>query len=278
MDTILPIAGEALRTLWRDKRLWFFGFFVAAGAGGGGVQLQTPAHGAQLAGVSALLVAALVAGGVVGLVALALHVVSEGALIRQVFEGRAGARPTMADGWRAGLGSAWRVLGVKLLVVLLSALAVGVGAVPVALGVAKLLPTWLGVALGVPLIVVAIPIIITLYLVHEVALRMVVLEGRGVLDALRGGRDFLRGRLAYVLSLVVVDGVVGAASGVVVLPFVMLALPVGVAVYAAFGLVPAVVTAAALLAPVAMALVGARGAFRSTLWTLSFLEERPSLG
>lgn len=278
MNSIKPIALEALRTLWRDKRLWFFGFFVAAGAGGGGAQLDLPAHGGPLQGVSALLVGALVGGSLLGLLGLALHVVSEGALIRSVFAGRGGERPPMADGWRAGLASAWRVLGVKAVVAFLCALAVGVAAVPIALGATHVVPLWLGVSLGLPLLLVAAPFAITLYLVHEVALRLVVLENRGVLDALRGGRDFLRGRLAYVLSIVVVDGVAQAASGLVALPFALPALALGYGLHAAFGLVPALVTVGVLMLPIATLIVGARGTFRSTLWTLGFLDERPSLG
>ncbi len=278
MTSIRTLALETLRSLWRDKRLWFFGFFVAAGAGGGGLQLDLPGHGVPVQGMSALLVGALVGGGALGVLALGLHVVSEGALIRSVFEGRAGARPAMRDGWRAGFSSAWRVLGVKALVVLVSALAIGVGAAPVALGAMKVLPMWLGLAVGMPLLIVAVPVVLSLYLVHEVALRMVVLEGCGVLGAMRGGREFLRGRLSYLLSLMVVDGVAQAASGLIALPLVLPAFALGFALYAAFGVVPAVIAVAVLMVPVATVLVGARGTFRSTLWTLGFLEERPTLG
>ncbi len=48
---------------------------------------------------------------------------------------------------------------------------------------------------------------------------------------------------------------------------------VGFGVYLAAGLVPALVVGAALLIPFAIAIAGARGVYRSSLWTLGWLEE-----
>lgn len=273
MNQVLPIARDAARTLWRHKRLWVFGFFVAAGAGGG-AHVDLPAGGASL--LAGPVVGLLVAGAIAVLVGLALHVVSEGALIDAVREERRGNAPALGLSWRRGRSAAGRLLGLKLLTWIASSVVLGGAATPVVLGALEVLPLAVGVVLSVLLAVVAVPTAVSVYLAHEVGLRMVVLGRRGAVDGLRAGLRFLRGRLRFALTLLVADGVAQAVTALVALPFALVAFGVGFGVHAAAGLVPGLVVGGALGAPIAILVAGARGTFRSALWTHAFLDEHPA--
>lgn len=272
MNDVLPVARDAVRTLWRHKRLWVLGLFVAAGAGGG-TRFDAPS---DATGITAGWVAGLVLiAAVTGVITLALHVISEGALIDAVREERRGRVPALGPAWRRGLASAGSVLGIKALTWVATSAVVAAAAAPLLLGLLEIVPLALGVALTVPLVVVAVPTALSLYLAHEIGLRMVVLEQRRAVDALRAGLRFLRGRLRFALTLLVVDGVAQLVTAVIAVPFVLVVLAIGGATYAVAGLVPAVVVGAIVLAPIALALTGARGTFRSALWTHGMLDGRP---
>jgi hypothetical protein len=60
------------------------------------------------------------------------------------------------------------------------------------------------------------------------------------------------------------------AGAVCILP----ALLLGGGVYLLWGLVPALVAGGVLALPVALAVTGAIGVFRSSVWTLHFMEAR----
>lgn len=273
MTNVLPIARDALRTLWRDKRLWLFGFFVAAGASGG-VQLELPAGG--LTAVPPWVLGLLVGAAIAGLAMLALHAIGEGALIHAVRAERRGRRVPLAEGWRRGWSTAGRVLGIKLLVALGTTLALGSAAAPAVLGALERVPLAAGVALTVLLLLGAVPFALSLVLAHEVGLRLAVLEDRRAVDALRAGLRFLRGRLRFALILLVVDGLAQVAASLVALPFALLAVGLGFLGYLAAGLPVGIAVGAVLAAPVGVLVVAARGTFRSALWTHGVLDERPS--
>lgn len=271
--SVAPIVREALLTLWKDKRLWFFGFFVAAGAGGG-AQIEVP--GVAPAALPTWALGLLAVGGVLGFVHLFLHVLGEGALIHLVRRQRDGERIGLREAWVAGWRAGRRVFGVKLLATTWSVLALGVAATPLVLGLFEVIPLALAIALLAPLLAVVVPTIVTVYLVQEVALRLVVLEGRGVLDGWRAARLFLRGRLAHALGLIVSDAAAQVVAGLVAAPVALLALGLGYLVSLTGGIAAGITVGLVLALPVAVIVVGARGTFRSALWTLAVLEERPT--
>ena len=274
MTRVLPIARDAVRTVWTHKRLWVLGFFVAAGAGGG-AQVELPAGG--FGGFPTWVFGLLVLGSVLGVVMLGLHVVSEGALIEAVSRERRGEVPALGPSFRRGLAPAARVFGLKVLAGVVSTVAAAVAAAPALLGVFHAIPLALGIVLTLLLAVVAVPVVVSVQLAQEVGTRMVVLERRGPVDALRAGLRFLRGRLRFALTLFVVDGAAQLVTGLVALPFGLVAVGIGFAVYAVAGVVPAVAVGAVLAAPIGAMAAGARGTFRSALWTHGFLDERPAL-
>lgn len=270
----LSIAREAYRGLLADRRLWLFGFFVGAGASGASFNASNPAAAAMPAWVLGLAAGA----GLLGLVFLALHVISEAALILGVYRERSGKDVALGSVWKRGVRLAPRVFGVKLAVFALSTLVIGLAAAPAIAGALGAIELALGVALTAVLAVFAAPPLVTFYLMHEIGLRMVVLERRGVADSLGGARRFLRGRLRQGLLLLLVDGVAQAAAGVIGAPFALLAMGAGFGVYTLAGVPWGIAVGALLAMPVAALIVAARGTYRSRLWTVAFLEERPTLG
>ncbi|MHB8872292.1 MAG: hypothetical protein ACYC8T_01265 [Myxococcaceae bacterium] len=267
------IAKEALRNLWVHKYLWFFGLFVAGGGGAGGPPPggKGGAGGGQLPG---WLIPALIAASVFALAMLCMHVVSEAALIEGVRRNRAGEPFRIGTGMRVGLRHFWRVLGVKLL---LAAVFLGSGLVlvaPTVLAVLGLVPWWLAVLLTLPLAVVAVPWFLSVYFVYEYALRVAVLDTRGPVDAVREARSFLHGRVLDSLKLLLVAFLGQMGGGLVAAALLVPVAGLGLLVYLAAGLVPAIAVAAALVLPVALTVMGALGTFRSSVWTLGFIDGR----
>ncbi len=268
------IAKRSLTTLWAHKHLWFFGFFVAAAgsSGGGGAETGGAAGGGVVPTWLFILAAVLAA---LGLVAGILHVLSEAALIRGVRDDSEKREVLgIVDGLRESRRHFWSVLGLKLLLAA-SFLSIGVVIVaPLALGAFELVPMLAAALLALPLVVVAIPAALTLYFLYELGLRFVVLDYMRVRDALRAARRFLHGRLADAIRLTLLSfaGQVGGsfATFVACLP----AAIVGFALYFTAGLVPAIVGATLLGLPAIVVVRGATGTFRSSVWTLGFMEGR----
>jgi len=268
----LDIAKDALRTVWSQKQLWLFGLFVAAGAGAPGARAESA--GGNASAIPAWLVAVAVGAGVLGLVALAMHVVSEAALIEGVRRARDGGRLGIGEGMRLGARTFWRVLGIKALVFVAGLASVVAVAAPAVLGAVGMIPLVAGlVAAGV----LALPLVLwllTLQFLHVYALRFAVLEGRGVTAAFRDARQHLHGRIADSLKLLVVTFVGRAGAGIFAPAVVLPAAAVGGIAYLVGGLVPALIGGAIVAVPLALALTGALGTFESGVWTHGFLDAR----
>ena len=179
---------------------------------------------------------------------------------------------TTREGFRAG----WAHWGVLVRIALLYVLAtLATLAALVALCVVAGYAFGLaGVVLtGIPSILVAVPWLVTLYLVQAFAGRIAVLEHRTALDALRKARLFLHGRLLHGLKLIVatflgtlaisVVGIVVIALVVLVFAALATVLPIWT-VLAAGGLV---------LLPLLGVLTAMLGTFRSSVWTIGYVTQ-----
>jgi len=268
---ISNIAKRSIHTLWTRKHLWFFGFFVASASGGGGGGGGGAGPGA---GFPAWLIPVIVAAGLLGLVALVMNVLSEAALIRGVHDDQDGEALGVLGGLREGRRHFVTVLVLKVLAALGVLATVIVTASPLALGAFELVPMALAAILVLPLVLFAIPVVLTITFLYEYALRFAVLEGMGTRDAIRASRRFLHGRLAdsIRLTLLAVAGHVG--GGLVGAISAIPGAAIGLATYFAFGLVPGVVVGALLVVPFVVLVQGATGTFRSSVWTLGFMEAR----
>lgn len=282
--------GEMIRQGFHYARtcrsLWLFGFFVgiaSGGSGGGSGRGAGSGGGAGAAGfpfaVSStdFLPVLLVIIGVVvilGVMVMLMHFVSEGALIEGIVKAREGGRMTTGDGFRAG----WTHWGVLLRIALIYfAMVAGsllLLAAPVVLAIRA--SGGIGataVALGIPAIIVAVPWLITLYLVQAFAARIAVIENRRAIDAIRKARLFLHGRLMHGLKLIVATFVgtvaIGLLAAAVMLPVVLLL----VALVPVLNVGPVIAIGCMVVFPVIYVLVAMLGTFRSSVWTIGYVTE-----
>lgn len=290
---VVDVVKESVRTVWRNKALWLFGLFVASGSSGGSGTSHSSSKGAgggplgaealNQAGHEALekltpylewLAVAAVLGVVLAAAALVLHVVSEGALIDGARRAREGQKVRLKESFRAGWSSFGRVLGIKLCLAL-CLVPVGLVAMGlVLLAMLHVVPLWTVVALGAPLVAVAVVVAVTVYLTCMFALRIAVLEDKPVRVALREARRYLSGRLLESLKLWLAVFASQLGGSVVMLAALVPAALLGAGVYFSAGLVPALVAGGALALPLAGAAAGAVGALKSTVWTVGYLTSR----
>ena len=281
--TIGEIIRQGLHYARTCKSLWLFGFFVgmasggsSAGNGGGGSGWSLGAGGLAVGidGPFDLSVAEIVPIVVVIVLAvgaaLVIRFVSEGALIEGVVRFRKGGIMTTGEGFRAG----WAHWGVLLRIELLyfaatiGSLALLAAPCVIALQTVGLLG---GVLLGIPALLIAVPWLVTLYLVQAFASRIAVLENRHALDAIGKSRLFLHGRLMHGLKLIVATLV-----GTLVLLFFGLVAMITVALLLAalipvLRVAPVIVLGCLVLLPALYVLTAMIGTLRSSIWTIGYM-------
>jgi hypothetical protein len=177
------------------------------------------------------------------------------------------------EGFRAGWAH-WGVL-VRIALIYLAAtlgtLALLVALCVVAWHLVGLIGT---VLVGIPALIVAVPWLVTLYLVQAFAGRIAVLENRHALDAIAKARLFLHGRLLHGLKLIVATFigtlVISVIATVVIVPVALLL----VALLPLVRNVPVIIVIAGLvLVPVVCILTAIIGTFRSSVWTIGYLSQ-----
>ncbi len=200
--------------------------------------------------------------------------VSEAALIEGTRRESTGERYGIHAGWRVGLQEFWRVLGLKLIAlsaITLLTCAVAAPAFLATIGGGSLV---VGFGLTFLLALLGMPAALTLYAMYELALRVVVLEGAIVTDAIRSGREWLHGRLRDALVLLLLWAAGSLAAGIATVLALIPVVVIGLGVYFTSGLVPAAVAGGALALPLMACVAGAAGTYRSSVWTLGYLEGR----
>ena len=201
-----------------------------------------------------------------------MRFIGEGALIEGIVRARQGGTLTTREGFRAGWAH-WGVL-VRIALLYLAATVGSLGLLAAICVVAVQALGWLaGVLLGIPAALVAVPWLVTLYLVQAFASRIAVLENRRALDAIRNARLFLHGRLVHGLRLMVatlVGTLVISILGVVVLVPVVLLL---VALAQVLNVLPVIVLGTVLLLPVFGVLTAMLGTYRSSVWTIGYVAQ-----
>jgi hypothetical protein len=278
--TISEIIGQGFHYARTCKSLWLFGFFVgvASGGSGGGGGGRHAGGGGVSVGIGpvgfpvpemAPLVMLLV---LVAIAVFVMRFVSEGALIEGIVRVRKGGRMTMREGFRAG----WAHCGVLLRIGVIYVAAIfgtlAVFAVPCVI-VMQAFGLLGAIAFGIPAAVIAVPWLVTLYLVQAFATRIAVLENRHALDAIRKARLFLHGRLMHGLRLLVAT-LVGSLVFVVVGFFVMVPMVVLLAaLIPVLRIAPVIVLGCLVLLPVIYVLAAMLGMFRSSIWTIGYVTQ-----
>jgi hypothetical protein len=293
------LLSEAFRLTWRNRFLWFFGFFVA-GAGGsfnfpanfGGQQGQAPFGPAAgpLRWISENLVLFLTAVisvvVVLALVFIVLSIISHGALAESVAALHRGETRGFGSAFRAGTANFWRVLGLKVLFLLMALGLTLLIFLPVVLGgiaVFSLTDSTglrvLAVVLGVIFVFVALIVVFLPFaIVNQFALRELVVNRRRILESIAGGfglfrRNIGRSLLVWLIQLAVMLGL-GIAVLVVLVIFGAILLGPAIALFATdhatAGVVAGVVGGVLFLVPL-FVISGALGAFNHAYWTLAYL-------
>ncbi len=290
------LLSEAFRLTWRNRFLWFFGFFV------GGASFNVPSNfgGQQGAPFEAApgpvrwisenlalfltLVIALVV--VIALVFIVLAMLSHGALAESVAALHRGESRRFSLAWRAGTANFWRVLWLKGLIFLMALGLALLILLPVGLGVVAVLAatdsTGVRVLFIVLLVLVGFLALIFVFLpfaiINQFALRELVVGRRRVLESIGSGfglfrRNIGRSLLVWLLQLGVMLGL-GIATLVVVVILGAILLGPAIALFAAEQTTAAVVVGIVggllFLGPL-FVISGALSAFNHTYWTLAYL-------
>lgn len=320
----MKIIQQAWATTWRYKALWIFGILLAlssgggGGAGGGNSGAQFSGNGGEWSGPSSWPFPEIGSGVIIAtIVALCsfiilftfftviMRYVSETALIRMVDEHEtSGVQRSVKEGFRLGWSrGAWKLLLLDLLVLLV----IGTGltlvfllaAAPLlALIADSALIKAMGIVGAIGLVMAAIFLAIAVGIVVNTLLhfirRFVILEGKGVFDAIREGFAFVRVHLKdvalmwlfmfginlafmlvtipLVLLLVVLGAVAGGLPGLALGGLVSLVMEGDLAWVIGVGI--GVLIFIAVVAVPSLFVGGVYKTFESSVWTLTYRELR----
>jgi hypothetical protein len=300
------IIRDAFWISWRNRFMWFFGFFLSGAAGSfvsptnfgnfGVLGEDTPTGGAPFwllnlgrwIQENVVLFVVLVAVFVFSVVSiwLALYAISRGALAESVAAIDRGEERSFSSAWRAGLSSLWRVLGqitiisliwlsLTLVISLLGALlAVGIFAATDSVAVRVLVVAFEAILL-IPLLVV---VSVVLTIVGQFALRALVVGGEGVFASVGSGyrlfrRNFGRSLLLLLVQIGIALGAGGAMFAVLTIAGLLLSIPLTILSASGQNVASVVVTAVLglILSIPFIVLASAVGVFHQAYWTLAYL-------
>jgi hypothetical protein len=290
------LLSEAFRLTWRNRYLWFFGFFVGGGAsfnvpsnfGGQDAPFGTPSGPVRWISENLVLFLAVVIALVVviALIFIVLAMLSHGALAESVAALHRGESRRFSLTWRAGTANFWRVLWLKGLIFLMALGLALLVLLPVGLGVVAVLAaadsTGVRVLFIALLVLVGFLALILVFLpfaiINQFALRELVVGRRRVLESVGGGfglfrRNIGRSLLVWLVQLGVMLGL-GIATLVVVVILGAILLGPAIALFAAeqtsAAVVVGIIGGLLFLVPL-FVISGALGAFNHTYWTLAYL-------
>jgi hypothetical protein len=299
------IIRDAFRISWRNKFLWFFGFFAAGSSGVTNFfNVPTNFQGAgDMSGagrwINDNVVAALVIVGIVVLVLVLLFIVlsliSAGGLTESVAAIDGGEQRRFFSTWRAGTANFWRVLlqaillfliGLGLLVLLLL-----VAVLPIALTFALTEAVGARVAVAVLFGLLGVLLLVLVYvplsIIGQYALRGLVVDRERVARSIAAGyalfrRNIGRSLLVWIIAVALSIGIGIAMLIVLLLAGFLLFLPTILLAFNEYATaaVATGVVAGLILLPILLVLSGAVGAFSHAYWTLAYLRltNRPGGG
>jgi hypothetical protein len=293
------LLSEAFRLTWRNRYLWFFGFFIAGGGGSfnfpanfGGEEVRNPfgpvAGPLQWISDNLVLFLTVVISVIVLLVLvfLVLSIISQGALAESIAALHREETRGFGSAFRAGTANFWRVLGLKVLFFLIALGLLLVIFLPVVLGALAAFSLTdstglrvLAFVLGVLFVFVALVVVFLPFaIVNQFGLRELVVSRRRITESIAGGfrlfrRNIGRSLLVWLIQLAVMLGL-GIAVLVVLVIFGAILLGPAIALFATdhatAGVVAGVVGGVLFLVPV-FVISGAIGAFNHAYWTLAYL-------
>ncbi len=287
------VIRDAFRISWRNKFLWFFGFFAAGGAFnissnftnvpanfGGGLPAWIQDN------LTAIIVSAIVVAVVLTLAFVFLFLVSAGGLSESVAAIDRGEERRFGSTFRAGMSNLWRVLGQIILLALISlGLTVGillVAGLPILVtflitesAAARIIVAVLFGLLGILLL---IAVFIPFGIIGQFALRALVVGRAGMAGGIREGYGLFRRNIGKSLLVWLINVGVGVGVGVATLLVTLLlglilflpAILLGVS-EATTGAIIAGVFGAILLLPILIVLGAAAGTYFHAYWTIAYV-------
>ncbi|MGB7060782.1 MAG: hypothetical protein WBF13_00330 [Candidatus Zixiibacteriota bacterium] len=269
------LVRRALDIMWKFKYLWIFGFFLEFGSGTGGWFGNLPEKiklpmGDFISGalVGAIILLVLV-GFLIFLVFLIMYLISQGGLIHCVWKIESGEKPTLRDGWNAGIKNFWRILGISVLILIfiVASAVITLGPFVVLIIALKIV----GLLSALVLFPVFLVLLVALILVGLYAERTCVIEGKGVFDSLAGGWEMLKSNLgsSLVMALIGIGSTMVYVLGFVIVGL-LLALP-----FVALGLINLLlgIFLGVIVGLVYIGLASAMwGTYIDSLWTMAYLD------
>ncbi len=284
------ILTKAWHIIWKNKVLWIFGILAgcsSSGGNGGSSYRGGDGTNGQFFGQDIqrffesipawVWVTIVIAGVILALIAVLLVTVGRIGLIKGTVDADEGAAHLkFGQLFSASMPYFWRVLLLNLLLFVVAILAVVVLAVPVALLVAGLAVTIVGIICIIPLACV-LGIVAWLFgiFIQQSTIALVT-EDLGVMDALKRGWQVVTRNPGQYIVMGVILGIIGFVAALIIgLPLVALILPplfnmavssgnqvnTGIAVSIVLFL---------LYLPVLLVLNGILQAYLNSAWTLTF--------
>lgn len=278
------ILEKSFKYPWKNKALWFYGFWIAFFAGSGGSNYQFNEKDVQSISNNINLGTLMIVGVVVIVLVLALSILglivsswSHIALMKGVRDIEAGKKIERKEIGKTGKKPVWKFIVLNFFIPIGIVLAL---LIPITLLIALFAimpqPTglYLGIIAAIILILIFIPVLIYLGLVWSLAGRYVGLEDKNAIEAIKMGRAALKGKFWWSFALSLILGLIsGAIGGILSLPIVFLAL--GIIASIATGMTPVAIVLGIitliLYIPYLIAL-GYLTAFSQTGWTLWWME------
>jgi len=229
------ILSRAWQITWKHKVLWIFGIFVALSSGGGGFngsggggnggssggggnfpQPDMPPQLREFLNSPALpiaIIALICLGLIIALAIFLMGVASTGALIGGIDLAESTGAVTFAQAWAIGTSNFLKILGLKIGVGIIGAVAIFAGII------------------CCPLLCLVVPGSIALQVIAEFAAFAIVLDKEGVIESIQKGFNVLKNNFTSVLVLGLILFGIGIAYGLVIaIPILVAFAPAIIAV------------------------------------------------
>lgn len=289
----LNILKQSWHITWHNKYLWWFGFFLALGSGGGnfnfgwpsGQQTKNQSEQQMLESFNAFLdkyweyiLIGIVAISVIIFILIILKIICRAGLIKSVQKIATGEETSFKKGFLEGKKYFWKLLFLGLIIGFFMLGAILVLATPVVFLIFLKSYIW-AILLGILAVLIIITLVILAAFLKEYANLYLVLSGIGIRSSLESAFKLFKKNLgpSIIFSLILIA--TGIIFGIAVLfsIFVMalIFLAVGFLTYAVFAKMGAIVVAAfggLTLLLIILFLQSVFETFRQTSWVLFFRE------
>jgi len=287
----LGILKKSWNITWHNKYLWWFGFFLALGSGGGSYNFPAGSENTEENGekiiqaVSSfietywvLLLTGLLILIVLFLVVVVLKIISRAGLIKSVDKINKGETSSFKEGFSQGKKYFWKILFTGLLLSIFVMAVIAALASPVVLLV--ILKSYiLAVIMGIMAVLIIIILAIIVAFIREYAYIYLVLSDIGIKPALENAYSLFRKNILPSIILALIFIPIGIVVGIgILMVLILLALifvMIGLALYfilSKIGVVIAITLGVLVFLVVVLFIQSVFQTFRQAVWVLFFKE------